>query len=91
MRKRFSKEFRAQVALAALRGDKTMSQLASEFDVHPTQITAWRKELKERAGEVFGTTRDKTGVNKDQLIDELYKNLGQMKVENDWLKKKLNV
>lgn len=91
MRKRFSKEFRAQVALAALKGDKTMSELASEFDVHPTQISAWRKELKERAGEVFGTPRDKAGVDKDQLIEELYKNLGQMKVENDWLKKKLNV
>ena len=87
MRKRFSKEFRAQVALAALKGDKTMSELASEFDVHPTQISAWRKELKERAGEVFCTPRDKAGVDKDQLIEELYKNLGQMKVENDWLKK----
>jgi len=91
MRKRFSKEFRAQVALAALKGDKTMSELASEFEVHPTQVSAWRKELKERALEVFGTPRDKAGVDKDQLIEELYKNLGQMKVENDWLKKKLNV
>ena len=91
MRKRFSKEFRAQVALVALKGDKTMSELASEFDVHPTQISAWRKELKDRAMEVFGTPRDKAGVDKDQLIEELYKNLGQMKVENDWLKKKLNV
>lgn len=91
MRKRFSKEFRAQVALAALKGDKTMSELASEFEVHPTQVSAWRKELKERAMEVFGTPRDKSGVDKDQLIEELYKNLGQMKVENDWLKKKLNV
>ena len=91
MRKRFSKEFRAQVALAALKGDKTMSELASEFEVHPTQVSSWRKELKERALEVFGTPRDKAGVDKDQLIDELYKNLGQMKIENDWLKKKLSV
>jgi len=91
MRKRFSKEFRAQVALAALKGDKTMSELAGEFEVHPTQVSAWRKELKDRAMEVFGVPRDKAGVDKDQLIEELYKNLGQMKVENDWLKKKLNV
>jgi transposase len=91
MRKRFTNEFKAKVALAALKGDKTMSELASEFEVHPTQVTAWRNELKERSLEIFGTPRDKAGIDKNQLIDELYKNLGQMKVENDWLKKKLNV
>ncbi len=91
MRKRFSNEFKAKVALAALWGDKTMSELASEFEVHPTQVTAWRNELKERAMEIFGTSRDKAGENKNELIDELYKNLGQMKIEHDWLKKKLNV
>lgn len=91
MRKRFSNEFKAKVALAALRGDKTMSELASEFEVHPTQVSAWRNELKDRATEVFGTPRDKAAVNKDELIEELYKNLGQMKIEHDWLKKKLHV
>ena len=91
MRKRFSNEFKAKVALAAIRGDKTMSELASEFEVHPAQVSAWRNELKERAMEVFGTPRDKASGNKDELIDELYKNLGQMKIEHDWLKKKLNV
>lgn len=91
MRKRFSNEFKAKVALAALRGDKTMSELASEFEVHPTQVSAWRNELKERATEIFGTPRDKAAGNKDELIEELYKNLGQMKVEHDWLKKKLHV
>jgi transposase-like protein len=91
MRKRFSNDFKARVALAALRGDKTMGELASEFQVHPTQVAAWRNELKERAMEIFGTPRDKAGVDKGQLIEELYKNLGQMKVETDWLKKKLNV
>ena len=91
MRKRFSNEFKAKVALAALRGDKTMGELASEFEVHPTQVSAWRNELKERALEVFGTPRERGGKDKNELIDELYKNLGQMKVEHDWLKKKLNV
>ena len=91
MRKRFSNEFRAKVALAALKGDKTMSELASEFEVHPTQVSAWRNELKARATEIFGSPRDKADGNKNELIEELYKNLGQMKVEHDWLKKKLNV
>ena len=91
MRKRFSNEFRAKVALAALKGDKTMSELASEFGVHPTQVSAWRNELKSRATEIFGSPRDKTSGDKNELIEELYKNLGQMKVEHDWLKKKLHV
>ena len=91
MRKRFSNEFKAKVALAALKGDKTMNELASEFEVHPTQVSAWRNELKDRATEIFGTPRDRAGENKNELIDELYKNLGQMKIEHDWLKKKLNV
>ena len=91
MRKRFPNEFKAKVALAALKGDKTMSELASEFEVHPTQAAAWRNELKERAGEIFSSPRDKGAGDKDELIEELYKNVGQMKVEHDWLKKKLNV
>ena len=91
MRKRFSNEFKAKVALAALRGDKTMSELAGEFEVHPAQVSAWRNELKDRATEIFSSPRDKAAGNKDELIEELYKNLGQMKVEHDWLKKKLNV
>ena len=91
MRKQFTNEFKAKVAMAALKGDKTMSELASEFEVHPTQVSAWRNELKDRATEIFGTPRDRAGENKNELIDELYKNLGQMKIEHDWLKKKLNV
>lgn len=79
------------MALAALRGDKTLSELASEFEVHPTQVSAWRNELKERAVEVFCSPRDKTAGNKAELIEELYKSLGQMKVESDWLKKKLHL
>ena len=91
MRKKFTNEFRAKVALAALKGDKTMSELAGEFEVHPTQVAAWRNELKDRAAEIFCSPRDKTAGNKAELIEELYKSLGQMKVESDWLKKKLHV
>ena len=91
MRKRFPDEFKAKVALAALRGDKTMSELAGEFEVHPTQVSAWRNELKERAAEIFSSPHDKTAGDKLELIEELYKSLGQMKVEHDWLKKKLHV
>ena len=53
MRKQFTNEFKAKVALAALKGDKTMSEPAGEFAVHPTQVSSWRNELKDRAAEVF--------------------------------------
>ena len=66
MRKRFLKDFRAKVALAALREDQTMSELAVEFDVHSIQVSAWRNELKERALEIFGAPRDKVDLKEAQ-------------------------
>ena len=91
MRKQFSNEFKAKVAMEALKGVKTMSELASEYGVHPTQIASWRSQLKEHAAEVFGNPQDKSGKEQKELIDQLYKNIGRMQVENDWLKKKLDV
>ena len=91
MRKQFTNEFKAKVAMAALKGDKTMSELASEFEVHPTQVSAWRNELKDRAAEVFnGPGGKSTREYKDQ-IEELYKDIGKIQVENNWLKKKLHI
>ncbi len=90
MRKQVSNEFKAKVAMAALKGDKTMAELASEFEVHPTQVSAWRNELKDRAADVFaGSAGKNVGEYKDK-IEELYKDIGRIQVENNWLKKKLN-
>ena len=91
MRKQFSNEFKAKVAMEALKGIKTMSELASEYGVHPTQIASWKSQLKDHAAEVFGTPHDKSSKEQKELIDQLYKNIGRMQVENDWLKKKLDV
>lgn len=91
MHKKFPKEFRAKVALAAIRGDKTLSELAGEFEVHPTQISTWRNELKDRACEIFAGPHDRATQEYKDRIEELYKNIGRMQVENDWLKKKLGV
>jgi transposase-like protein len=91
MRKRFSQEFKAKVAMAALKGDRTMSELAGQFEVHPTQVTAWRNDLKARAAEIFASPRSPRTGQQDALIEELYKQLGQMQVEHAWLKKKLHV
>lgn len=91
IRKKFTNEFRAKVALAALKGDKTMSELASEFEVHPTQVSAWRNELKDKAADVFGGSAGTIAKEYKDQIEELYKDIGRIQVENNWLKKKLNV
>lgn len=89
IRKQFSKEFKARVAMEALKGLKTTAELASGFGVHPTQIGQWKNELKEALPGIFALKRDPGEKQKDQLIDELYREIGQLQVENDWLKKKL--
>ena len=91
MRKQFTNEFKAKVAMAALKGDKTMAELAGEFGVHPTQVSAWRNELKDRAADVFNGSSGKTARQYKDEMEELYKDIGRIQVENNWLKKKLNV
>lgn len=85
-RKRHLAEFKAQVALEAARERKTVAELASQFGVHPSQITEWKKTLTERSGELF---KSKAGdPDKDRLIAELYEQLGKSEMEKEWLKKK---
>ena len=93
MRKKFPDEFKAKVALAALKGDKTIAELVTEYDVHASQINTWKAVARERLAELFsGSTggAEKAKEQKD-LIEDLYKSVGRMQVENDWLKKKLNL
>jgi len=91
IRKKFSNEFKAKVAMAALKGDKTMAELASEFEVHASQVTTWRNELKDKAADVFGGSASTGTKEYKEQIEELYKDIGRIQVENNWLKKKLNV
>ena len=89
IRKQFSKEFKAKVALEAIKGLKTTAELSSEFGVHPTQINQWKNELREGLPGLFEGKKSPEEKSKEQLIDTLYKQIGELQVEVNWLKKKL--
>src|SRR5437016_12392867 len=82
-RRNHSATFKAKVALAAIKGDKTMVELAEQFKVHPNQIGQWRAELLERAAEVFATAADKRDAGPD--LKTLHAKIGQLALENDFL------
>ena len=88
MRKSFSAEFMMKVALAALKEEKTIAELSSQYEVHRTQITKWRKRALEGLVEIFKGKGSKSCKDNGKLVDELYRQIGQLRVENEWLKKK---
>jgi len=87
-RKKHSNELKARIALDAIRGQKTMSELASEYGVHANQIGRWRKQLLEAAPDIFTRGKDKEAEKNEVERDHLYKKVGQLQIEVDWLKKK---
>ena len=87
-RRSFSGAFKAKVALAACRGDKTTAQLAAEYEVHVGQITAWKKQLLEGASGLFEDGRGKRAIEDAASEQELFEQIGRLKVEVEWLKKK---
>lgn len=88
-RKNYPAALKVKVALAALKGDKTLAQLSSEFGVHAHQIQEWKKRLLEEAPTLFATRRSHAEREAEALQAELYRQIGQLKVELDWLKKRV--
>ena len=87
-RKQYSPQFKAKVALAALKNEESTAELAAKYEVHPTMITNWKRELSQGAAELFDRGQ-KTKKQHDNTVDELYRQIGQLKVENDFLAKGL--
>ena len=89
-RKKYSKELKARIALDAIKGQKTIAELASEYGVHANQISIWKKQLLDAAPTAFSNGKDKDAEQKEIEQDHLYKNkkVGQLQIEVDWLKKK---
>ena len=87
-RKQYPKEFKARVALEAIKEAKTIAELSSENEIHSAMITKWKKQLQENIADIFVRKNEQEPDDK-QLIDNLYKQIGKSQVEIDWLKKKL--
>ena len=83
--------FKARVALELLKEIETAAAICSKYGIHPTQAAVWKKQLLGGAENLFSDKPSNQLKEKDEIIDELYKQIGQLKVELDWLKKKLSV
>jgi len=105
-RKKYPKELKARVALEALKGEKTIAEISSEYEVHSNMITKWKKQLKEHMPDIFirkwkkqlkehmpdiFIRKNEQEPDEKQLIENLYKQIGQSQMEVNWLKKKLGL
>lgn len=88
-RRRFSAQFKAKVAIEAVKGQRTVAELAGQYQVHPSQITQWKKQLLDAAEQVFSVRAAADRQQQQELTERLYQQIGQMKVELDYLQKKL--
>jgi len=90
-RKKHSAEFKAKIALEAANGLKTINEIASESEVHPSQVTLWKKQLLEEIPDLFANNRGQKQKKDEDLTAMLYQQIGQLKVELDWVKKKSGI
>ncbi len=89
MRKKHEPAIKARVALEAIKGEKTAAQISSEYGVHATQVTQWKQELIQRSAEIFAKPDNTMARQHEEQIDKLHKTIGEITMENNWIKKKL--
>jgi len=87
-KKRYAATFKSKVALEAVKGQRTISEIASEYEVHPNQVGQWKRQLRDGIENIFTDSR-RTNRSEEKEKDKLYQEIGRQKVELDWLKKKL--
>ena len=88
-RRRFTADFKAKIALEALRGDKTIQEIASRYKVHPNQVSTWKRQAMDGLGEVFAKGADKAGADHEAEVHDLHAKIGQLTVERDFLERGL--
>ncbi len=86
-RRKLSASFKAKVAIEAIKGHKTVNELATEFGIHPNQVSTWKKKLLDCSADAFTRKNEKREEDFDTEREMLFSQIGQLKVENDWLKK----
>jgi len=89
-RKQYSPSFKSKVALAALKGDQTTSEIATRFQIHPTMVSTWKRELLENAPDLFEGKKRSGKQSNEPSSDELYREIGRLTVERDFLSRKLD-
>lgn len=87
-RKSYTTEERAKIAMEALKGNMTMGEISSKFGVHATQIANWKNKLKSGMVDIFSEKKQRKKADQNRLVEELYRTIGQQKIEIEWLKKK---
>ena len=88
-RRSFDGKFKARVAIEALKNQRTVSEIASEYGVHPNQVRDWKKQLLSKCPELFADSRKSGGIADEKLAGRLYEEIGRLKVELDWLQRKV--
>lgn len=87
-RRKFSAKFKTKVAIEAIRGLKTLNEISSDYEVHPNQVSKWKKQLLTQAPQIFTNRKSRDSNKEDKKIEKLYQEIGQLQVELNWLKKK---
>ena len=88
-RRRFTAEFKSKVALEALQGEQSIQEIARRYEVHPNQVSSWKRQALDGLGDIFSTGREREHQDQSQPIEELHAKIGQLTVERDFLAKRL--